>query len=204
MWIRGCVFMTGSIVFASNNEGKIRELKKIFGDYGIKVLSMKDVGFLDEIEEIGSTFLENAVIKAEAVYSKIGGMVLADDSGLEVDYLNNAPGVFSSRFAATDEERIGKLLNLLEGVPREKRTARFVCNMVLLGDKYERIEAKGVIDGYITERAHGKNGFGYDPVFYLPDYEKTMAEVSCDIKNKISHRAKALNIIIDKLKGCVS
>lgn len=196
--------MIDSIVFASNNEGKIKELKKIFGANKIEVLSMRDVGFFDDIEETGSTFLENAMIKAITVYSKIGGVVLADDSGLEVDYLNKAPGVFSSRFAENDEKRIKKLLRLLEGVPREKRTARFVCNMVLLSDKYEMIKAEGIIDGYIIERACGENGFGYDPVFYLPDYKKTMAEVSSDIKNRISHRARALDIVLDKLKGWVN
>lgn len=196
--------MINSIVFASNNEGKIKEIREIFGNYGIKILSMRDVGFLDDIEESGSTFLENATIKARAVYSKIGGMVLADDSGLEVDYLNNAPGVFSSRFAKNDEKRIDKLLKLLEGVPDDKRKARFVCSMVLLGDNDKKIEAQGVLDGYITKEKFGRNGFGYDPVFYLPDYKKTMAEVSCDIKNKISHRARALNIVLDKLKGCIN
>ena len=192
------------IIFASSNKGKINEVKKVLEPYNIRILSMEDVGFFDDIEETGSTFLENAIIKAKAVYAKTGGMVLADDSGLEVKYLNNAPGIFSSRFAEDDEKRIGKLLKLLDGVPRDDRKARFVCAMVILQNGASNIVAEGTVEGYITNEPCGENGFGYDPIFYVPQYKKTMAELPSNVKNKISHRARALGEILKRIKECVN
>ncbi len=191
--------MIDSIIFASSNKGKIKEVRESFLPYNIRILSMEDVGFFDDIEETGSTFLENATIKAKAVHAKTGGIVLADDSGLEVKFLNNAPGIYSSRFAENDEKRINKLLGLLKGVPNKDREARFVCGMVVFMNDSQKIEVEGTVNGYITEKVSGENGFGYDPIFYVPEYNKTMAELSSDIKNKISHRARALNGVLEKL-----
>ena len=192
--------MIKEIVVASKNKGKVSEIKKILKPLDIKVYSMEDIGFNDDIEETGKTFEENAKIKAQEIYKKTGKVVLADDSGLEVEYLNNAPGVFSARFAPTDDERIKKLLGLMDKVPEKDRKARFVCAMVLFIDNDTQITKKGIVEGYISLERKGTNGFGYDPIFYVPQYEKTMAELASDVKNKISHRANALAKIIESIK----
>lgn len=192
--------MINEIVVASKNKGKVSEIRKILEPINIKVLSMEDIGFNEDIQETGSTFEENAKIKAQEIYKKSGNVVLADDSGLEVEFLDNAPGVYSARFAPNDNERIKKLLNLMDKVPQEKRKARFVCAMVLFINNEEFIIKKGIVNGYITKEAKGTNGFGYDPVFYVPKYKKTMAELDIETKNRISHRAKALEQIIETVK----
>jgi len=190
-------------IVATKNKGKIKEIEKILVGLPLDVISMEQVGIYSDIEESGSTFEENALIKAQELHKLTGEMVMADDSGLEVDYLNGAPGVYSARFAgerATDEDRNCKLLNLLDGVPFEKRKARFVCAIaVVLPDGKSFIE-KGICDGYIALTPQGSNGFGYDPLFYIPEYDMTMAQLDPDIKNRISHRAKALRAMVEKLK----
>ncbi|MBP5426793.1 MAG: XTP/dITP diphosphatase [Clostridiales bacterium] len=188
------------IVVASKNKGKIKEIRNILSGTDIKVVSMEEVGFNEDIEETGKTFYENALIKAGAIYDKTKSVVLSDDSGLEVEYLDNAPGVYSARFAQNDDARIEKLLGLLQNVPENKRKARFVCSMVLYINEQYYVSAEGTVDGYIATDRNGSKGFGYDPVFYLPEYHKTMAEVSENVKNKISHRAKALEQIVQKIK----
>lgn len=192
--------MIDSIVLASKNKGKIKEISDMLRGSNIKVVSMEEVGFDDDIEETGETFYENALIKAKAIHDKTHSVVLADDSGLCVEYLDNAPGVYSARFAPSDDERIDKLLGLLQGLPEEKRKAKFVCDMVLYISSSEQVSVQGEVEGYITTKRIGNNGFGYDPIFYLPKYDKTMAEVSLEVKNKISHRARALFKIVSSIK----
>ena len=192
--------MIKEVVIASKNKGKVREINEILGPIGIKVISMQDIGFDEDIKETGKTFEENALIKAKTIHQKVGCAVLADDSGLEVEYLEGAPGIFSARFAENDEKRIQKMLTLLDGVPEQKRKARFVCVMVLFINDNEKIVARGVVNGYISKESHGDNGFGYDPIFYVPQYKRTMAQLTSDIKNKISHRAKALQELVTKLE----
>ena len=192
--------MIDSIVLASKNKGKIKEISDMLEGSNIKVISMEEAGFSDEIEETGNTFYENALIKAKAIYDKTHRVVLADDSGLCVNYLDDAPGVYSARFAPTDDERIDKLLEKLKDVPKEQRKARFVCDMVLYISPSEQVSVQGVVDGYIATKRRGSNGFGYDPIFYLPEYDKTMAEIPEDVKNKISHRARALARIVSSIK----
>lgn len=189
-------------IAATKNKGKLKEIEEILIDFPFKVISMEEVGVSKEIEEYGSTFEENALIKAREVNKLTGEMVMADDSGLEVDFLNGAPGIFSSRFAgenATDEEKNNKLFLLLEGVPFEKRTARFVCVIAVVFPDGRDFTVKGTCEGYIGFKAEGENGFGYDPLFFLPDYNMTTAQMSSEEKHRISHRGKALRLMADKL-----
>lgn len=185
-----------NVVLATSNRSKASEIGRILEGTGVEVLSLAAFPGVALPPETGSTMKENALIKARAVFRATGLPALADDSGLEVDFLNGAPGVFSARFAgvgATDEENWRKLLNELEGVPVEKRSARFRCSIALVGlDGKERC-FEGVLEGVITGGPRGANGFGYDPVFFIPGEGRTSAELSPDEKNRISHRAKALD-----------
>ncbi|MFA6309301.1 MAG: XTP/dITP diphosphatase [Clostridia bacterium] len=190
-------------VVASKNLGKLNEIKEILKDFRFDVISMGDVGISDDVEEIGSTFEENAVIKAEKISELTGEIVMADDSGLEVEYLNGAPGIFSSRFAgegATDAERVEKLLSMLSGVPHEKRKARFVCAIAVVFPDGKKLTVTGECKGYINERPIGENGFGYDPIFYVPEYNITTAQMKPEEKHKISHRGNALRLMIAELE----
>lgn len=192
-----------NIIVATANKGKIKEIKQILKDLPFNVVSMADVGIDIDIEETGSSFEENALIKARAVSELTGEITMADDSGLEVDYLDGAPGIYSSRFAgenATDEQRVQKLLNLLENVPLENRTARFVCAAVMLFPDGEQITTRGTCEGYIGFEPKGNNGFGYDPVFYFNQTASTIAEMPDERKNEISHRAVALSKLVESLK----
>ncbi len=183
------------IVLASKNDGKLREFKEFFSDLNIKIVSIKSFGSVPEVEEDGSSFEENAIKKAEAVYNFIREPVIADDSGLEVDFLGGRPGIYSARFAgekATDEENNDKLLKLLKGVSLELRTARFVSVVALVWDGRKIYTAKGSCEGYIGYEPKGSGGFGYDPIFVIPEYNKTFAELPLALKNRISHRARAL------------
>lgn len=190
-------------VVASTNLGKIKEIKKVLEDTSFEVISMAEAGFDEEIEETGTTFEENALIKAEAVAAKVNAIVMADDSGLEVDALNGAPGVYSARYAgecATDNDRIVKLLSELSDVPEDKRQARFVSSIAVVLPGGENFVVRGTCEGLITKEPSGENGFGYDPIFYLPEYNATMAEISLEEKNKISHRGRALVKMVEKLR----
>lgn len=183
------------LTVATSNKGKIAEIRKLLEDSPYIIVSMEQAGIVEEIEETGSTFEENSLLKANAVRKITGGAVLADDSGLEVDYLKGAPGIYSSRFAgpdATDEEKVEKLLDLMKSVPFEKRTARFVCAATVITGLGSIFTVREVCGGYIADSPRGENGFGYDPVFYLPEFGQTMAEIGSDLKNEISHRGKAL------------
>lgn len=189
-------------IIASNNKGKAAELDRILNPLGITALTAKQAGIsLDEVEETGTTFAENAYIKASAAFEKTGMPSVADDSGLMVDALGGEPGVYSARYAgedATDEDRINKLLENLKGVPSEKRTAHFVCSICCIVDKDTIIRAEGSCDGFISESPVGNGGFGYDPVF-MTDSGKSFAELTSEEKDAISHRGKALRMLFEKL-----
>ena len=190
------------LVLATKNQGKIREISETLTPHGIEAVSLNDFPDIEAIEEDGETFRENAVKKASVVCEHTGLIALADDSGLEVDYLDGAPGVHSSRFTGeekNDEANNNKLLELLAGVPVEQRSARFQCVMAVAVPGGWAYTAEGTCEGFITEEPLGSGGFGYDPLFYLPEYDKTFAELDLDTKNKISHRAQALTGILDIL-----
>ncbi|MDD3653660.1 MAG: XTP/dITP diphosphatase, partial [Desulfotomaculaceae bacterium] len=175
------------LVLATNNQGKVREMSKILAAYGIEVLSLRDFPLIGDIEEDGDTFKSNAIKKATVTAELSGLTALADDSGLEVDYLNGAPGVFSARFAGeekSDQANNKKLLNLLAGVPPEKRTARFQCVIAIARPGGPVYTVQGTCEGMIAGEPRGEGGFGYDPLFYLPEYEKTFAEIDIELKNR--------------------
>lgn len=190
------------LVIATNNAGKVKEIKKLLNGYDYDVLSLKDIGIDIDIEETGNCFEENSLIKARAVHKITGGMVIADDSGLEIDFLNGAPGIYSARFLGnrTDESRYEGVLALMDGIPDEYRSARFRCAACLVSDTAELI-FPGTIEGRIAFTPNGDNGFGYDPVFFIPEYNKTMAQLDSETKNRISHRGKAFELLAAKLKN---
>jgi XTP/dITP diphosphohydrolase len=190
------------LIFATKNEGKVREVSHILSDLRIEILSLNDINNSPEIIENGETFLDNAKLKAEAVYRKYKIFVLADDSGLVVDQLNGMPGIFSARYAGdntTDEMNNTKLMNELKNYP-EPHKAKFVCSSVYY-DGENFLSANGEIRGKITDKPRGLNGFGYDPLFIADGYNKTMAELNPELKNKISHRAIAFNELKNLLKS---
>ena len=191
------------LVFATGNMDKLREIKEILADLDVEVLSMKEAGVDIDIVEDGKTFEENAFIKARAVCKASGHLALADDSGLEVDALGKEPGIYSARYMGEDTSydiKNQNIIDRLEGVPDEERTARFVCAMAaVFPDGTEKSFVK-TMEGRIGYKIAGENGFGYDPIFYLPEYGKTSAEISPEEKNAISHRGKALRALAEYLK----
>ena len=198
------------IIFATGNEGKMKEVRMILADLQIPVLSMKEAGIATDIDENGTTFEENAVIKAKAVAACAAKneniVVLADDSGLEIDYLNKEPGIYSARYMGEDTSYTIKNANLIErlqGVPDEKRTARFVCAISAAMPDGTSLVTRGTIEGRIGYEERGENGFGYDPIFYLPEYQCYSAELDPEEKNKISHRGKALTLMKEELRKTV-
>src|SRR5699024_1698183 len=200
--------MKRRIVFATGNKDKMKEIRQILADLGMEIVSMKEAGGDIEIVEDGMSFEENAEIKARAVSRVLtSDIVLADDSGLEIDYLDKAPGIYSARFAGEDtsydiKNRI--FLDRLEGVPDEERTARFVCAVAAVFPDGTSETVRETIEGRIAHEPAGENGFGYDPIFYVPEYECTTAEMSAELKNELSHRGKALRsmrrILEEKLR----
>ncbi len=191
------------IIFATGNEGKMREIRMILSDLGLEILSMKEAGVFAEVEENGETFEENAVIKAKAIAALCDDIVLADDSGLEIDALNKEPGVYSARYMGEDTSYHIKNANLIErlmGVPEEERSARFVCAIAAVLPDGRTFTTYGTIEGRIGHEERGENGFGYDPIFMLPEYGKSTAELSPELKNELSHRGKALRLMKEKLK----
>lgn len=191
------------IIIASNNAHKVNEIKNILKEFPYEVVSLKESGIDVEIEENGKTFEENAYIKAKTILDLTGQAVLADDSGLEVDALGGEPGVLSARYSGVhgdDKANNRKLLEKLKDVPEEKRTARFVCAMVLLTPDGHRIDARGTVEGVIGYEEKGNNGFGYDPLFNIPEIHKTFAQLTEEEKNSISHRGNALKELCKKLK----
>jgi XTP/dITP diphosphohydrolase len=190
-------------IAATKNKGKLMEISEILIDFPFNILSMEEVGITKDIEEYGSTFEENALIKAREIFEMTKEMVMADDSGLEVDFLNGAPGIYSSRFAgegASDKEKNKKLLSLLENVPFEKRTARFVCVVAVIMPDGSHFVVRGTCEGYIGLEEIGNNGFGYDPLFFIKEYNKTTAQMLPEEKHKISHRGRALKAMVEKLE----
>ncbi|MGN1140968.1 MAG: XTP/dITP diphosphatase [Oliverpabstia sp.] len=191
------------IIFATGNAGKMKEIRDILGDLPVHVLSMKEAGIQADIVEDGKTFAENAVIKARAIMELTGEVVLADDSGLEIDYLNKEPGIYSARYMGEDTSyriKNANLIQRLEGVPDEERTARFVCAIAAAFPDGTVKITEGTIEGRIGYEEKGENGFGYDPIFYVPEFGCTTAELSEEQKNKISHRGKALTEMKEVLK----
>ncbi len=190
-------------VVATKNKGKLKEIAEILKDMDLEVISMEQAGVNEDIEEYGSTFEENALIKAKEVHKQTGELVMADDSGLEVEFLSGAPGIYSSRFAgegASDADRNNKLLEMLRDVPFEKRKARFVCAIAVILPGGTHFVVRGTFEGYIGLEPVGANGFGYDPLFFLPEYNKTAAQLEASKKHEISHRGKALKLMLSELK----
>ena len=183
------------MIFATTNQGKVREIKAILGDIGEDILSLKEAGIYADIVENGSTFEENAIIKAKAIMELTGQIVLADDSGLEVDAMNKEPGIYSARFMGEDtpyEEKNRAIIERLEGVEGDARSARFVCVIAAAFPDGEVITTRGTIEGVIAKEPAGTNGFGYDPIVYVPEYGMTTGQMEPEQKNAISHRGKAL------------
>ncbi|MBQ1310402.1 MAG: XTP/dITP diphosphatase [Blautia sp.] len=186
------------IIFATGNQDKMREIREILSGLDAEILSMKEAGIDVDVEENGRTFEENAVIKAKAVCAVCGEIVLADDSGLEIDALNKEPGVYSARYMGHDtsyHEKNRNLIGRLEGVPDEKRTARFVCAIAAAFPDGTVKVVRETMEGRIGYEEAGENGFGYDPIFFLPEYGMTSAQIPPEEKNRISHRGKALRAI---------
>lgn len=191
------------MIFATGNENKMKEIREILGALPLEILSMKEAGISADIVEDGNTFEENALIKARAICKLAGEMVLADDSGLEIDYLNKEPGIYSARYMGEDTSyhiKNNSLINRLEGVPDEKRTARFVCAIAAVFPDGKELVVRGTVEGIIGYEEKGENGFGYDPIFYLPERECTTAELPPEEKNSISHRGNALRLMKDLLE----
>ncbi len=194
------------IIIATRNQGKLREIRDILKDISSEFFSLSDFHDVPEIEEDGYSYTENALKKAGVVSSITGLPAIAEDSGLEVEALSGMPGIFSARYAgfnATDDDRIKKLLKEMEDIPEDRRRARYVCSAVLATPDGERFISEGTVEGRIALAPRGSGGFGYDPIFYLPEYGKTMAELPLEIKNKISHRGKAIRGLRDRILKCV-
>ncbi|MDF2821720.1 MAG: non-canonical purine pyrophosphatase, rdgB/HAM1 family [Clostridiales bacterium] len=191
------------IIFATTNKGKMKEVRAILSSLEAEVFSLEDLGIDVNIVEDGITFEENAKIKAIEISKLTGGIVLADDSGLEIDFLDKAPGVYSARYMGENTSydiKNSAILEKLKNVPDEKRTARFVCAIAAAFPDGEVRTTQGTIEGIIGHEIKGANGFGYDPIFYVPEYNCTTAELPSEQKNKISHRGKALRLMLDILK----
>lgn len=188
--------MEKRIIFATGNQNKMKEIKMILSDLGMEIISMKEAGIDVDVEENGTTFEENALIKARAIAKCLpSDIILADDSGLEIDYLNKEPGIYSARYAGKDTSYDLKnqmLIDRLDGVPDEKRTARFVCAIAAVFPDGTEEVVRETMEGWIGYKIAGANGFGYDPIFYLPEFGMTSAEITPEQKNEVSHRGKAL------------
>lgn len=196
--------MSGNqIIFATGNKGKMKEISRILEDLGMEILSMKEAGISVDIEENGITYEENALIKARAVAACTSAIVLADDSGLEIDYLDRQPGVHSARYMGEDTSytiKNASLISRLEGVPDEQRTARFVCAIAAVLPDGRELTTRATVEGRIGYEERGQGGFGYDPIFYVPKLGKTTAELTEDEKNEVSHRGKALRLMKEALR----
>lgn len=195
------------IIFATSNEGKMREIRMILADLGCEILSMKEAGINVDIVEDGTSFEENAIIKAKTVATKCDDIVLADDSGLEVDYLNKEPGIYSARYMGEETSYDVKNKNIIErlnGVEDAKRTARFVCVIAASFPDGSIRHTRATIEGIIAHEPMGENGFGYDPIVYVPELGKTTAQLTSEEKNKISHRGKALELMKEEIRQYIN
>ena len=192
-----------NIIFATGNKDKMREIREIMADCDVQIQSMKEAGIQVDIVEDGKTFEENALIKARAIAAHTDAIVLADDSGLEIDALNKEPGVYSARYMGEDTSydiKNQNLIDRLDGVPKEKRTARFVCAIAAVLPDGKELVTRQTMEGYIGWEPEGANGFGYDPIFYVPEFGCTTSELLPEEKNKVSHRGKALVAMYEELK----
>ncbi len=192
------------VVIATKNAGKVREFASLFEKYDLQVKSLHDFPYIEEVEETGTTFEENAILKAESLCKQLGEIVIADDSGLMIDALNGKPGVHSARFAGEqkdDQANIQKVLEELKDVDETKRTARFYCALAVAFPEEDKqtVIVNGTCEGKIIDQPRGENGFGYDPIFYIEEMKNTMAELTKEEKNKISHRARALRKLEEKI-----
>lgn len=195
----------GRLFLATRNQDKIREMISLLSGLKLKIITYREIHSYPRIKETGNTTQENALHKARALHERTGYLSLADDTALEIEALNGAPGVKASRFAgpkASYEENRRKVLDLLNGIPKERRKARFICSIALVGDEVEEV-VDGEIDGLITSEEIGKGGFGYDPIFLVPCYGKTFSQMDAGLKNRISHRGKALCQILPLLKKLI-
>lgn len=194
--------MKNKIIFATGNKGKVREIQEILRDLNYEVLTMKEAGIEIDIEENGKTYEENALIKARSVAQHTDAIVMADDSGLEVDAMDKAPGVFSARFMGEDTSyriKNAEIIRRLEGKKGAERSARFVCAIAAVFPDKSEVTTRATIEGQIGYEEQGENGFGYDPIFYVPKFEKTTAQLSPEEKNQVSHRGKALRLMKEEL-----
>ncbi|MCR4715780.1 MAG: XTP/dITP diphosphatase [Lachnospiraceae bacterium] len=196
--------MTNKIIVATGNAGKMKEVKEILADLDYEIMSMKEAGVFEDVDETGTTFEENAVLKAKGVAKHLSedAIVIADDSGLEIDYLNGEPGIYSARYLGHDtsyDYKNSEILKKLDGVKDEDRAARFVCAIAAVFPDGREVVKRATIEGIIGHEIAGENGFGYDPIFFVPEYGCTTAELSADQKNAISHRGKALRAIREEL-----
>ncbi|MEI2664617.1 XTP/dITP diphosphatase [Rossellomorea sp. LJF3] len=195
--------MTKRVIIATKNRGKAKEFQHMFAPYGYEVQTLLDLPHIEDVEETGVTFEENAILKAETVASELGELVIADDSGLAIDALEGRPGVYSARYAGeekSDEANMEKVLEELESVEESDRTARFYCVLAIAGPDMETKTVTGTCEGMILREKRGTNGFGYDPIFFVPSLGKAMAELTQDEKSQISHRGNAL----EKLRNMIS
>ncbi len=195
--------MSKTLVLASSNPGKVREINQMLAGLDLSVVPQSDFKIIDA-EETGLTFIENALLKARNATRHTGLPAIADDSGIEVDYLNGAPGIYSARYAgknASDEQNLRKLLDDLVGIPEAERTARFQCLMVYLRHEFDPtpIICQGTWEGRILLEPRGANGFGYDPIFFVPTHNCSSAELPPEVKNKLSHRGQALRTLVSAL-----
>lgn len=194
--------MKGRIIFATGNEEKLREIRMILAELDMEIITMRAAGFDEEIEEDGKSFRENAEIKARIVWQATGGIVLADDSGLVIDYLNGEPGIYSARYlegvSYAEKNRI--LIERMKGAEGSRRSARFICNIAAVLPDGRILHTEAAMEGLIADEPAGTNGFGYDPILYLPEYGKTSGELPAEEKNRISHRGKALELMKTELK----
>lgn len=192
-----------TVIIASTNQGKLKEFKELMKGLSVEVKSLKDFPEIGDIEENGTSFAENAYIKAKAVFDATGCLSIADDSGLEVDALDGAPGIYSARYAGEEKNDTAnneKLLSEMNAVSDENRGAQFHCAIVAIDQNGTRYDAEGIVRGHILRTPQGENGFGYDPLFYIEEFGRTTAELSMDEKNKISHRGQAVRQIVEILK----
>ena len=192
------------MIFATGNENKMREIRQIFGGFGFEIQSMKEAGIDIDIVEDGTSFQENALIKARAVHEASGALVLADDSGLEIDALGKEPGIYSARYLGEDTSYDIKNANLIDrvkDVPEDRRGARFICAVAAVLPDGRSLVQTGVMEGRVAYAPAGENGFGYDPIFFLPQYGKTSAQISPEQKNAISHRGQALRMMKTALEA---
>lgn len=195
--------MEKKIIFATGNAGKVKEIQMILADLEYEVVSMKEAGIKTDADENGTTYEENALIKARAVAKQTNAIVMADDSGLEVDALNKEPGIFSARYMGEDTPysiKNAEIIRRLEGLTGEERHARFVCAIATVFPDGTEVTTRATIEGLIGFEEKGKNGFGYDPIFFVPQFGRTTAELSEEEKNQISHRGKALELMKEELK----